>query len=267
MAANCGWQVDHLDVKSVFLNGELQEEVYVAQPKEYVVQGKENFVYKLHKALYGLRQAPWAWNTCIDKSLKILGFIKCTHEQAMYIRSKIGASIIVDVYVDDLIVTGEDAATIADFKKKMFREFDMSDLGMLHYYLGIEVAQENGVITIKQTAYVKKLLGQFGMLECNPTKYPMEPKIHLHKDEKGHPVDASEYRRVIGCLRYSLHTRLDLSFAIGMASRFMEWPTVMHHKAVKQTLRYLKGTMHYGLVYGRGGAEQITGFTDSDMDG
>ena len=106
------------------------------------------------------------------------------------------------------------------------------------------------------------------MLECNPTKYPIEPKIHLHKDEQGQPVDASEYRCVIGCLRYLLHTRRDLSFAVGMASRFMEQPTVMHHKAVKQTLRYLKGTMHYGLVYGRGGgAEEITGFTDSDMAG
>ena len=124
------------------------------------------------------------------------------------------------------------------------------------------------MITIKQSMYAKKILGQFGMLECNPTKYPMEPKIHLHKDEKGHPVDASEYRRIIRCLRYLLHTWPDLSFAVGMASRFMERPTVMHHKAVKQNLRYLKGTMHYGLVYGRGGvAEEITGFTDSDMAG
>ena len=186
----------------------------------------------------------------------------------MYIHGKIGASIIVGVYVDDLIVTGEDAATIADFKKKMFGEFDMSNLGMLHYYLGIEVAQENGVITIKQTAYAKKILGQFGMLECNPTKYSMEPKIHLHKDEKGHPVDASEYRRVIRCLTYLLHTRPDLSFAVGMARRFMERHTVMHHKVVKQTFRYLNGTLHYGLVYGRGGgAEEIMGFTDSDMAG
>ena len=132
VAANYGWQVDHLDIKSAFLNGELREEVYVAQPEEYVVQGKENFVYKLHKALYSLRQAPRAWNTCLDKSLKNLGFMKCTQEQAVYIRGEIGASIIVGVYVDDLIVTGEDAATIADFKKKMFGEFDMSDRGMLH---------------------------------------------------------------------------------------------------------------------------------------
>ena len=103
-------------------------------------------------------------------------------------------------YVDDLIVTGEDASTISNFKKQMMGEFEMSNL--LHYYLGIEVAQEDGVITIKQAAYAKKVLEQFRILQCNPTKYPMEPKTHLHKDGEGHSVDAMEYRRVIGCLRY-----------------------------------------------------------------
>ena len=93
MAANRGWHMDHLDVKSAFLNRELQEEVYVAQPEGYVVQGKEKFVYKLHKALYGLRQTPRAWITCLDKSLKNLGFIKCTQEQAH--SRKLGAGVIV----------------------------------------------------------------------------------------------------------------------------------------------------------------------------
>ena len=106
------------------------------------------------------------------------------------------------------------------------------------------------------------------MLKCNPTKYPMEPRTHLHKDGEGHTTDATEYWRVIGCLKYLLHTQPDLSFAVGVASRFMKRPTVMHHKAGKQILRYLKGTMHFGLVYGRGGGvEVITGFTDNDMAG
>ena len=87
------------------------------------------------------------------------------------------------------------------------------------------------------------------MMECNPTKFPMEQRAQLHKDPDGQPVDATEYRRVIGCLRYLLHTCPNLSFAVGVASRFMERPTMMHHKAVKQILRYLKGTMHYVLVY------------------
>ena len=258
--------MDHLDVKSAFLNGELQEEVYVAQLEGYVVQGKENLVYKLHKALYGLQHASQAWNTHLDKSLKNLGFRMCTQEQAVYTGGKLGASIIVSVYVDDLIVTREDAATIVDFKKQMMSEFEMSDLGLLHYYLGIKVAQEDGVITIIQAPYAKKVLEQCWMLDYNPTKYTMEPKTHLHKDGEGHPMDATEYWRVIECLRYLVHTRPELSFAVGVASRFMERPTVMHYKVVKQILRYLKGTMQFGLVYGRGGgAEVITGFTNSDI--
>ena len=268
IAANRGWQVHHLDVKSAFLNGELQEEVYVTQPEGYEVKGKEFLVYKLYKALYGLRQAPRAWNMRLDKSLKELGFTRCTQEQAVYIRGKNCSGVIVGVYVDDLIVTGKDPAAIVEFKQQMLDEFDMSDLGLLHYYLGIEVTQGNGKISIKQSTYAKKVLEQFGMMECNPTKYPMEPKAHLQKDGAGHPVDVTEYRRVIGCLRYLLNTRPDLSFAVGVASRFMERPNVMHHKAVKQILRYVKGTIHLGLVYGRGGGtEEITGFTDSDMAG
>ena len=149
----------------------------------------------------------------------------------------------------------------------MMDEFDMSDLGLLHYYLGIEVGQRNGKISIKQTAYAKKVMEQFGMIECNSIKYLMETKIQVHKDDEGHPVDATEYRRVIGSLRYLLNTRPDLSFAVGVASRFMQRPTEMHQKIVKQILRYLKGTMHYGLVYCSGGVERITGYTDSDLAG
>ena len=247
VAANQGWQGHHLDVKSAFLNGELQEEVYVSQPEGYMVKGKENLVYRLHKALYGLRQAPWAWNTRLDRSLKELGFTRCTQEQAVYIRGKNCVGVIVGVYVDDLIVIGKDPADITEFKQKMMDEFDMSDLGLLHYYLGIEVGQGNDKISIKQTAYSKKLLEQFGMIKCNSIKYPMGAKIQVHKDDEGHPVDATEYRRVIGSLRYLLNTRPDLSFAVGVASRFMQRPTEMHQKRVKKILRYVKGTTSVSL--------------------
>jgi hypothetical protein len=126
-------------------------------------------------------------------------------------------------------VTGESPEEIMGFKQQMMSEFEMTNLGLLNYYLGIEVTQEDGRITIKQTAYAKKVLGQFGMLDCNPTKFPMEQRAQLHKDPDGQLVDATEYRRIIGCLRYLLHTRPDLSFAVGVASRFMEIPTVIHY--------------------------------------
>ncbi|KAL9265744.1 Retrovirus-related Pol polyprotein from transposon RE2-like protein, partial [Drosera capensis] len=233
LAANRSWEVHHMDVKSAFLNGELEEEVYVTQPEGFEVQGQKHLVYRLSKALYGLRQAPRAWNTQLDKSLKELGFTRCSQEQAVYTRGEGDAALIVGVYVDDLIVTGGNTAEVKNFKKQMMTEFEMSDLGLLSYYLGIEVEQKKGWIKLKQSAYAKKILSQFGMAECNATKYSMEPKLRVHKDSEGVPVDATEYRRIVGCLRYLLHTRPDLSFSVGMASRYMERPTIMHHKVVK----------------------------------
>ncbi|KAG6534427.1 hypothetical protein ZIOFF_008313 [Zingiber officinale] len=173
-------------------------------------------------------------------SLRELGFKKCNQEHAVYTRGKREASILVGVYVDDLIVTGRSTEGINKFKQQMMTEFEMSDLGLLSYYLGIEVEQQKSRILLRQSAYAKKILSQFQMADCNATKQPMEPKTQLHKDLEGTPIDATEYRRVIGCLRYLLHTRPDLSYSVGMVSRYMEKPTSMHHKVVKQILRYLK---------------------------
>ncbi|KAG6520324.1 hypothetical protein ZIOFF_017373 [Zingiber officinale] len=200
--------------------------------------------------------------------LEELGFKKCTQEHAVYTRRKGEVSILVGVYVDDLIVTGSSTENINKFKQQMMAEFDMSDLGLLSYYLGIEVEQQKNRILLRQSAYAKKILSHFKMADCNATKHPMEPKTQLHKDLEGTPIDATEYRRLIGCLRYLLHTRPDLSYSVGMASRYMERPTIMHHKVVKQILRYLKGTIHFGLVYIKGPQEFcIFGYSDSDLAG
>ena len=164
-------------------------------------------------------------------------------------------------------MTGEDSIEIDVFKKQMTSEFEMSDLGLLSFYLGIEVDQHKDFVTLKQSSYAKKVLSQFGMEDCNPTKIPMDPGAKLDEDEGGERVDATEYRRVIG-LRYLLHTRPDLSFSIGMASRYMEKSTMKDQRALKQILRYLKGTVNLGLVYTQGGKEEeIVGYTDSDLAG
>ncbi|KAG6527283.1 hypothetical protein ZIOFF_009380 [Zingiber officinale] len=197
-----------------------------------------------------------------------LGFKKCIQEHAVYTRGEGEASILVGVYVDDLIVTGSSTGIINKFKQQMMIEFEMSDLGLLSYYLGIEVEQQKSRILLRQSTYAKKILSQFKMADCNATKHSMEPKTQLHKDLEGTPVDATEYRRAIGCLRYLLHTRPDLSYPVGMASRYMERLTTMHHKVVKQILRYLKGTIHFGLTYIKGPQEiSIFGYSDSDLAG
>src|SRR5438105_5542782 len=141
LAAHRGWFVHHMDVKSAFLNGDLHEEVYVVQPPGFVVTGKEHKVLRLHKALYGLRQAPRAWNAKLDATLEALGFTRSDSEHAVYARGQGPARLLVGVYVDDLIITGSDESEISRFKGEIKDSFRMSDLGLLRSYLGIEVRQ------------------------------------------------------------------------------------------------------------------------------
>ncbi|GKD97779.1 zinc finger, CCHC-type containing protein [Tanacetum coccineum] len=248
------WRVHHLDVKSAFLNGAL------------VKRGEVNKVYKLSKALYGLKQAPRAWNACLDKYLKSLGFTRCAQEYSVYTKKEGENILIIGVYVDDLLVTGNCHKSIQDFKKDMKAKFEMSDLGPLTYYLGIEVSQKETGITLKQEAYARSILSKTRMIDCNPTKSPMEHKLKLTKDGEGELVNPTEYRSIVGGLRYLTHTRPDISFAVGVVSRFMEKPTEQHLQAVKRILRYVKGTLDYGLTYTKGESKvTITGYSDSDL--
>lgn len=174
LAANRGWPVHHMDVKSAFLNGDLAEEVYVHQPVGFVDDNNKHKVLKLRKALYGLRQAPRAWNAKLDASLVSLNFKQCPLEHALYRRGSTESFLLVGVYVDDLVITGTSTKDIDDFKTQMHELFRMSDLGSLSYYLGIEVRQGDGEITLCQAGYAKKILEIAGMSNCNPCHTLME---------------------------------------------------------------------------------------------
>jgi hypothetical protein len=162
LAAEEGWQVHHMDVKTAFLNGDLQEEVFIQQPPGFIQLGQEHKVLKLHKALYGLHQTPRAWNLKLDEKLNMLGFIKCNADHAIYCRGEKGERLIVGVYVDDLLITGSSLKSIDRFKKEMVIVFRMSDLDLLTYYLGIEVHQTDKGISLCQQSYTKKILEKGG---------------------------------------------------------------------------------------------------------
>lgn len=268
VAAHEGWPVHHLDVKSAFLNGDLTEEVYMVQPPGLVVPGHERQVLRLSKVLYGLRQAPRAWNEKLDSTLVRLGFTRCAEEHGVYTSGHGLKRVLLGIYVDDLILTGADMKELNVFKEEMKRTFQMSDLGCLSYYLGIEVSQKPGRITLSQAAYSTKLLEKAGLMDCNSTQFPMEPRLKLSKNSSAPPVDASFYRSIVGSLRYLVHTRPDISFAVGYVSRFMEKPTTEHLCAIKHILRYIAGTVHHGLSYTKGqGNLQLRGYSDADMAG
>nr|CAB3451780.1 unnamed protein product [Digitaria exilis] len=268
VAAHEGWNVHHLDVKSAFLNGDLEEEVYVAQPPGFTMAGRERQVLRLSKALYGLRQAPRAWNSKLNRTLVALGFTRCVEEHGVYTRGQGHKRVLLGVYVDNLIVTGADEAEVKAFKMEMQNSFKMSDLGYLSYYLGIEVKQEQGKTTVSQAAYTSKLMEKAGMTDCNAVHVPMEHRLKLSKDSSSPPTDTTHYRSLVGSLRYLVHTRPDIAFAVGYVSQFLEKPTTEHLSAVKHILRYIAGTPHYGLCYTKGqGRIELKGYSDADFSG
>ena len=167
LAAHHRWEVHHMDVKSAFLNGDLSEEVYVVQPPGFAVVGEEHRVLKLHKALYGLCQAPRAWYAKLHDSLISFGFARSPLEHAVYRRGDESTFLLVGVYVDDLVITGTNEGLISEFKEQMKTLFKMSDLGLLSYYLGIEVSQRAGEITLHQRSYAAKILEAAGMENYN----------------------------------------------------------------------------------------------------
>jgi hypothetical protein len=187
----------------------------------------------------------------------------------VYRRSSGESFLLVGVYVDDLIISGPRVNDIKNFKAEMMKKFSMSDLGLLSYYLGIEVKQGRDAVTLSQNSYAVKILEAAGMRNCNPCETPMECRLKLSKLKDGEAVDPTAYRSVIGTLRYLINTRPDLAFAVGVVSRYMEAPGKEHWNAVKHILRYLKGTLGYGCRYERGAElkPMLLGYSDSDFAG
>ncbi|KAE8709398.1 Agamous-like MADS-box protein AGL6 [Hibiscus syriacus] len=214
LAAQNKWKIQQMDVKSAFLNGVLEEELYIQQPSGYEVKGHEDKVLKLNKALYGLKQAPRAWNSRIDKYFQENGFNKCPYEHALYIKIKDEDILIVCLYVDDLIFTGSNPSMFNEFKDVMMKEFEMTDMGLMAYYLGIEVKQQNDGIFISQESYAKEILKKFKMENCKPISTPAEYGIKMTKHEEGESVDPTFFKSLVGSLRYLTCTRPDILHAV-----------------------------------------------------
>jgi hypothetical protein len=169
-------------------------------------------------------------------------------------------------YVDDLIITGMEEAEVEAFKAQMKATFQLSNLGLLCFYLSIEVHLDNGGTTLRQAHYAKHIVKLGGMGDCNPAHTPIEEWLKLSCYNESEEVDATQYRCLVSSLRYLVHTQLDFTFTVGYVSRFMEWPTVEHQQAIKQILRYIAGMLDYGLWYERrSGASRLIGYCDSDL--
>jgi hypothetical protein len=265
LAAEKGWRVHQMDVKTAFLNGVVEEEVYVEQPEGFEVGSRETHVCRLRRALYGLKQAPRAWYSRIDSYLREMGFQWSEADPNLYFLAGEKPLILV-LYVDDLFLTG-DEQLIADCKVNLAAKFEMKDLGLMHYFLGLEVWQMDGRFFLGQGKYAVEILRRFRMMDCRPMSTPLVTNWRKIDASDSKTVDPTVYRQLIGSLMYLVNTRPDISFAVNSLSQFMVDPRRVHWIVVKHVLRYLRGTVEYGLLYERSGGVTLAGFTDVDWAG
>ncbi|RYA73307.1 hypothetical protein DD595_25120, partial [Enterobacter cloacae complex sp. 4DZ3-17B2] len=214
LAAHFGWDVHQSDIVTAFLNGDIFEEVYVTQPRGFVIKGQEDKVCRCKKALYGLKQSPRAWYEKADTHLVKRGFRNSPTESTLYVKREDDVFLIVVLYVDDLLITGPNERHIAEFKADLNATFKMKDLGLLHHYLGIQFKQCDGGIALCQKSYIETLLCKFGLEDCKPIATPMKTGLKLTLHEAGYPADVTLYQTAIGCLIYVCNTRPDIQFAV-----------------------------------------------------
>jgi hypothetical protein len=194
-----------------------------------------------------------------------MGFMPSPHEATIYRRGNGENALLVGVYVDGLAISGAKDAKVAAFKEEMKATIQMSDLGHLSFYLGIEVHQSDSGITLRQTADAKRIVELAGLTNCNSALTPMEERLKLSRDSTTEEVDATQYRRLVGSLRYLVHTQPDLAYSVGYVSWVLERPTTEHEQAVKRIVRYVAGTLDHGLYYPRcPGEAHLVRYSDSD---
>ena len=269
VAAAKDWQVDQLDVTAAYLQGELHDVVYMRPPEgcEGVPAG---MAWRLHKAVYGLKQGARAWHDTLSEALAKHGVTAVQADPSVYVLHQGDGVGIMTVHVDDMLVTGPDALREAA-KRVVMAQFKARDLGEAKHHLGLEIQRdrEAGTLRVTQTQYARQVLERFGMSDCKPIDTPLSPAVKLRKGE-GQPLDpqTSRYAEAVGSLMYlAVYTRPDLSHAVGVMSA----PTDVHWTAVKRVLRYLRGTLDVGIQYGgRGEASEqlvLRGYADADWAG
>jgi hypothetical protein len=266
LIVSMGWSLHQMDVKTTFLNGAIKEEVYIEQPQGFEVNSRDTHVCRLKKALYGLKQTPRAWYARIDSYLIRLGSSKSHADPNLYYKVVNNAPLILLLYVDDLFLTGEESL-ITQCKKELASEFNMKELGLMHYYLGLEIWQKRGEVFLGQGKYAMKILQKFGMMDCKSMDTPMTTAIKKVRDSNSDPVDPSLYQQLIGSLMYLVNTRPDICFVVNTLSQFQVEPRHEHWIVAKHVLIYIRGTLNYGLRYTSSSDIQLHGFTDSDWAG
>jgi hypothetical protein len=268
--------VHQMDVKTAFLNGDLDEDVYMEQPEGLEREDNPNKVWKLRKALYGLKQAPRAWNKRLNEFLERQGFCRSLYDTAVYVRGEGKGKVILAVYVDDLLVLSKDLIAVEKVKGLLHSEFEMVDFGEAESILGVQITRnrESGWLELDQRRYVQVVLDRFSMTNCRGVVTPLESNVKYSKNQEATTEDEVKkmesvpYKEAIGSLMYLMVcTRPDLAASIQVFAKYMQNPGEEHWQGVKRVFRYLKTTQDKCLRYEIQGGVKLIGYCDSDYAG
>ena len=264
------WELHQLDVKTAFLNGDIDHVIYMKQPEGFVDSEKPDWVCRIKKSLYGLKQSARCWNVRLRDYLISVGYKQIVADPCIYVKCQDDNVSMLLVYVDDVLITSNSEKFLEHEKALLKKEFEMSDQGEAHYILGMLIQRDrkNRKLSLSQCGYIERLLHRFGMEDCNPVSTPMEANAKFFPSSGDEELaDRKLYQEAIGCLTYAMtSTRPDLAYAVGVLSQFMSCPTQSHWLGVKRVLRYLKGTKSLGLVFD---SKQfvLSGYSDANYAG
>ncbi|GKA71472.1 ribonuclease H-like domain-containing protein [Tanacetum coccineum] len=260
------WPVHQLDVKNAFLNGDLSETVYMYQPPGFVDSRFPHHVCRLQRSLYGLKQAPRAWFQRFAGYALRVGFTSSRCDSSLFIYQHGTEVAYLLIYVDDIVLTASSTALLQRIISSLHKEFDMTDLGALNYFLGISVTRDARGMFLSQKKYAMELLERAHMSNCNSTRTPVDTESKLGSD--GDPVsDSTLYRSLAGGLQYLTFTRPDISYAVQQICLHMHDPREPHLAALKRVLHYVRGTLDYGLQLHVSSTSQLNAYTDADWAG
>ncbi|HEV7736248.1 MAG TPA: reverse transcriptase domain-containing protein, partial [Chlamydiales bacterium] len=269
LAAALDWEIHQIDIKTAFLNGELEEEIYMEQPEGFVVEGQEDKAGRLVKSIYGLRQASRRWHQHLRQTLLEDNYQELVaSDVSIFFKRVNGEIIIVLVYVDDMAAFASVLRLILDFKNLIASKYKYTDIGEIKQFLGLSIVRDrkNKTISIDQRHYIQKILGRFGMTECKPTYSPMLTGHYLLAAEEEQDTELrTKYQSFVGSLMYAmLGSRPDICFAITKLAQFGSNPTKEHLSAAQRVMRYLGTTADLKLIYGKENSTNLCGYSDSD---
>lgn len=234
------------------------------QPPGFVDKCKSSYVYKLNKAIYGLKQASRAWNAKFSNYLKLMGFVQSRADSSLFIFKRGRDCAYLLLYVDDILLTASSTLLLQKIISKLKTEFLVTDMGKLHHFLGIKVDFNAKGLFLSQSVYTQDIITRAGMEDCKPLATPVDLQSKLSIDD-GEPIDnPTYYRSVAGALQYLTFTGPDISYAAHQICLYMHQPRVPHLNALKRIIRYLQGTLHYGIQMTKGCLDSLTAYSDAD---